>query len=131
MKTIFFPLFIMLLSITLPVVSCSSKNKHSINVPVQKYTTFELIDSLRSITLNLPTHTDTFFNWIRRSACGGPCEEGRYRFLKRSTWVFKESGWLWIDQPEDSVAQLTITHSRNIYFKETPDSFLLSIHSLL
>lgn len=73
---------------------------------------FELIDSLGTVSIIYPERTDTFFHWIQTSDCGKPCEKGDYRFQSKLNKVFKESGFYWVGEPEDSVEQLTIYHSR-------------------
>jgi hypothetical protein len=84
-----------------------------------------LIDSLGRISIQFPANTDTFFSWICRSDCGTPCEEGKYRFQPGKRRIFKGSGFFWEGQPKDSVYQLTISHSRFIVFKKSPDSIFL------
>ena len=73
---------------------------------------FRLIDSLGSISMDYPERTDTFFTWIVKSDCGKPCEYGAYRFQSRQKKIYKESGFVWVGEPEDSVEQLTVYHRR-------------------
>jgi hypothetical protein len=73
---------------------------------------FNLMDSLGAISIAYPERTDTFFTWIQRSDCGKPCEHSDYRFQSKKSRIFKESGFYWVGEPEDSVDQLTIYHQR-------------------
>lgn len=83
----------------------------------------QLIDSLGSLSIEQPPETDTFFAWVRRNDCGKPCEEGRYRFQPKAFPVYKESGFFFINEPQDSVLQLTILHSRDVYLRTNDSEF--------
>lgn len=93
------------------VLSCVSNDSKVISANNSKFT-FKLIDNLGSVSIDFPEQTDTFFSWIQKSDCGKPCEHGDYRFQSKSNRIFKESGFFWIGEPEDSVNQLTIYHQR-------------------
>jgi hypothetical protein len=93
------------------IVSCNEKAQSKLKADVDT-SEIRLIDSLGSITINKPDQSDTLLTWIKRSDCGKSCEEGMYRFQPKALPIFKESGFYWIGQPEDSVNQLTISHHR-------------------
>jgi hypothetical protein len=90
---------------------------------IARDTTIILIDSLGTVSIDIPFQADTFLAWIRRNDCGRDCEEGKYRFQRKSLPIFKESGYYWIGQPEDSVNQLTISHLRPQFLTRNEDSF--------
>ncbi len=71
----------------------------------------QLIDTLGTVTLSIPVRYDTSFSWIDHSDCGKPCEMQKYRFQPKSLKMTKESGWIWIGEPTDSVERFTISHS--------------------
>ncbi len=70
---------------------------------------------------------DTFFHWIQRSDCGRPCEHGDYRFQSKKNPIFKESGFYWTGEPQDSVEQLTIYHQRPDTLIQQDDSLVLKL----
>lgn len=112
------------------VASCQQKSQ--IITKVESIaTTFQLIDTLGSITINKPNQSDTFFTWIRWNDCGKTCEEGKYRFQPKNLPIFEESGFFWIGQPEDSVNQLTISHPRPDRVGRNKDSFALKHYKRL
>ena len=92
--------------------------------------TFQLIDTLGSITISKPNECDTFFSWIRKNDCGKLCEEGKYRFQPKGLPIFKESGFYWTGEPEDSVNQLTISHPRRDRIQRNNDSFAIMRYTL-
>ena len=117
-----------ILTLTVLVLSfCKCGNLGKPDLHESRDTTIQLMDSLGTISLSFPIYTDTFLTWIRRSDCGKPCEEGIYRFQSKKLPIFKESGFYWIDR-EDSIEQLTISHSRNIYFRNVSDSIDFILH---
>ena len=107
----------------------SCRNNNQIPTKPSTDTTIELIDNLGTLHLNIPYKSDTFLNWIRRNDCGKSCEEGKYRFQNKNFPIFKESGFFWIGQPEDSVYQLTISHHRPDTLVRNNDSFAIKHYS--
>lgn len=121
---IFFLLNLMVL------VSCQARQSKVI-VNHQGAFEFKLIDSLGTISMDLPERTDTFFSWIQESDCGKPCEQGDYRFQSKKNRIFKESGFYWVGEPEDSVDQLSIYHQRPTFLKAHNDSLIIKMRNLL
>ena len=78
----------------------------------------ELIDSLGTITLSIPKKYDTSFSWVQYSDCGKPCDKQKYRFQPKYLPIVKESGWMWADNPSDSIDQFTISHSKYFPFHD-------------
>jgi hypothetical protein len=70
-----------------------------------------LVDSLGTVTLAIPNRYDTSFVWVDHSDCGKPCDMQKYRFQPKILKVTKESGFIWLGEPKDSVERLTISHS--------------------
>ena len=93
------------------ILSCKTEENQQLPTNNSKFT-FTLIDGLGTVSMDFPDQTDTFFSWIQRSDCGKPCEHGDYRFQSKSNRIFKESGFAWSGEPEDTVNQLSIYHSR-------------------
>lgn len=113
------------LLIFIPIVIfsfCSAHRDSDIKI-IARNTTIILIDSLGEVSIDFPYQADTFLTWIRRNDCGYECEEGKYRFQPKNLPIFKESGFFWLGQPEDSVHQLTITHHRPQFLSKNQDSF--------
>lgn len=81
-----------------------------------KFIELPLLDSLGLISFNIPLRYDTNFSWIYRSDCGKPCESQMYRFQSKELPITKESGWLWLGEPKDTVDRFTISHSKYIIF---------------
>jgi hypothetical protein len=105
------PVRVLFATIMLFCFSCQDRNPEPIDQSETRFE-FKLIDSLGIVSIAYPAGTDTFFTWIQRSDCGKPCEHGDYRFQSKSNQIFKESGFYWDGEPEDSVEQLTIYHPR-------------------
>jgi hypothetical protein len=106
------------------ILACNNRQNTSETVSQGPFT-FRLIDSLGTVSMDFPERTDTFFSWIQRSDCGKPCEQGDYRFQSKRNRIFKESGFFWIGEPEDSVDQLTIHHQRPGTLLKHNDSFII------
>ena len=85
----------------------------------------KLVDSLGSVTLTIPKRYDTLFSWTQQSDCGKPCNKIKYRFQPRSLRITKESGFLWLGEPKDSIDRFTISHSGYFPFHEKADSILI------
>ena len=75
-----------------------------------------LIDTLATISLNIPKRLDTFYRWQNTSDCliCGWCQ---YRFADSRYEVFAESGFLWNTAP-DSTYQITIRHKPLSWLKK-------------
>lgn len=102
-------------------VSCNeiSKDRNTYQLPANsKIVTVHLIDSLGIITLSIPIRYDTSFSWIDYSDCGKPCNEQKYRFQPKALRITKESGFLWLGEPADSIDQLTISHTMDFPFHD-------------
>jgi hypothetical protein len=84
--------------------------RHSLDPQNAKKISVQLIDSLGVIELFVPTRYDTNFTWIDYSDCGKPCNEQKYRFQPKSLPITKESGWIWLGEPKDSIERFTIIH---------------------
>jgi len=79
--------------------------------PNSKTVQVKLIDTLGTVTLAVPDRYDTSFAWIDHSDCGKPCDLQKYRYQPKSLRITKESGFIWLGEPEDSVDRFTISHS--------------------
>jgi hypothetical protein len=75
-----------------------------------------LIDTLGAVILCVPIRYDTFFSWIDHSDCGKPCDMQKYRYQPKSLRITKESGFLWLGEPKDSVDRFTVSHSEDFPF---------------
>src|SRR5688572_4337673 len=53
----------------------------------------KLIDSLGTVTINIPNRYDSFFQWTNTSDCGKPCNREQYRFQPKYLPGFEESGF--------------------------------------
>jgi hypothetical protein len=108
--------------------SRSSKNNLSELLPENsKLHNLNLVDSLGSISINLPNRYDTLFQWTNTSDCGKHCDRIQYRFQPKYLPVFKESGFYYKTPSNiaDSTEQFTIVHSGHIPFHEGTDSGLI------
>jgi hypothetical protein len=105
-------LSIIILAILL--VSCNNiAEKKSITQPPENSKSIEvqLVDSLGIINLSVPLRYDTSFSWVHHSDCGKPCDEQKYRFQSKELPITKETGWIWLGKPKDSIDRFTISHS--------------------
>ena len=119
----------LLIFIPIAIFSLCSTHRESESKIMARDTTIILIDSLGKVSINIPYLTDTFLTWIRRNDCGYDCEEGKYRFQPKNFPIFKESGFFWIGQLDDSVYQLTISHNRPQFLTNNEDSFAFKLKS--
>ena len=78
----------------------------------------KLIDTLGILTLSVPVRYDTFFSWIDHSDCGKPCDQQKYRYQPKSLRITKESGFVWLGEPKNSVERFTISHSGDFPFHD-------------
>jgi hypothetical protein len=87
----------------------------------------KLIDSLGTVTINIPSRYDSFFQWTNTSDCGKSCDHEQYRFQPKYLPVFKESGFFYTipANVNDSTEQFTIVHSGYFPFHEGSDSSLV------
>jgi hypothetical protein len=107
--------------VTVFFLSCNNKidKKGHYQFPENsKNVQLQLIDSLGVITLSVPIRYDTNFSWIHYSDCGKPCDEQKYRYQPSILRITKESGWIWLGEPKDSVESFTISHKRHFPFND-------------
>lgn len=100
--------------------SCNNEkeDKSASMVPVEfKEIKLQLADSLGITTFYLPFRYDTSFIWIHHSDCGKPCDVQKYRFQPKHLPAIKESGWIWLNEPKDSVERFTVSHSSYVPFR--------------
>ncbi len=88
----------------------------------------QLIDSLGTISILLPTRYDTNFMWIHESDCGKPCDKQKYRFQPKALPIFEENGFMY-DKPTDSVESFTIVHSMEHYDHPDDSAMIFGRHS--
>lgn len=103
------------------LISCNdvAKDKDTHPLPENsKPVQVQLVDSLGIITLSVPLRYDTSFSWIHYSDCGKPCDEQKYRFQPKELPITKESGWIWLGEPKDSIDRFTISHSSHVPFHD-------------
>ena len=113
-------------------VACNdSLNVDTIQLPPEnsKVVVTKLADSLGNVTMSLPTRYDTSFSWTHYSDCGKPCEKIKYRSQSKTLPITKESGWIWLGEPKDSIERFTIVHSGYFQFHNNVDtSFIFKVH---
>ncbi|MBS1631286.1 MAG: hypothetical protein JST10_01805 [Bacteroidetes bacterium] len=79
--------------------------------------------------MTLPIRYDTSFTWTHYSDCGKPCEKIKYRSQPKTLPITKESGWIWLGEPKDSIERFTIVHSGYFPFHDKDDtSFIFKVH---
>jgi len=100
-----FALFLFIACKEAPIQSVGALPSNSKPVDVQ------LVDTLGAVALSVPIRYDTSFSWIDHSDCGKPCDMHKYRFQPKSLKITKESGWIWLGGPKDSIESFTISHS--------------------
>ncbi len=126
MKTLLSTLSILLFA------ACNHSSKVDIvQLPPEssKIVVTKLVDSLGNMTITLPTRYDTSFSWTHYSDCGKPCEKIKYRSQPKTLKITKESGWIWLGEPKDSVERFTIIHSGYFPFHDNDDtSFISKFH---
>lgn len=116
------------------LISCNNvaKDKNTRSLPENsKAVQVQLVDSLGVITLSVPLRYDTSFSWIHYSDCGKPCDEQKYRFQPKELPITKESGWIWLGEPKDSIDRFTISHSSHISFHDGDTAKNLTRHNHL
>ena len=86
----------------------------------------KLVDSLGHVSITLPTRYDTSFYWTDYSDCGKPCNTIKYRSQSSSLPITKESGWIWLSEPKDSIERFTVFHSGYFPFHNIDDSSFIS-----
>lgn len=92
-----------------------------------KTVTTKLLDSLGSVTFSIPNKYDTFFQWTNWSDCGKPCASEEYRFQSKYLPITKESGWMWLGEPKDSIERFTILHSGWFPFHNNLDTNYIGV----
>jgi hypothetical protein len=122
------------MKIILSIISCSiitSCNYYSqadtIQLPPEKSSieVIKLVDSLGSISFEIPVRYDTTFIWTLYSDCGKSCDEIKYRLQPKSLKITQESGFYWKGEPKDSIERFTIAHSAYFPFHDNIDSSLI------
>lgn len=88
----------------------------------------QLVDSLGLVTIAIPGRYDTSFSWVNYSDCGKACAQQEYRLQSRETRIIKESGFIFLGWPHDSVDQLTISHSSWVAYRERDSSGIFTQH---
>lgn len=114
------------------LTSCGDNfDKQNIEEPfrLSKTVQIKLVDSLGSLTLDIPGVYDTLYSWIHNSDCGKPCDEQKYRYQSKSLPIVKESGFMWKETARDSVDQLTISHSAYFPFNNGDSSIITDGHN--
>lgn len=119
MKNIF-SLILLILSLSCNnTIDTKQISKHNLTF---KKISVQLVDSLGTVELSIPTRYDTNFSWINYSDCGKPCDKQEYRFQSKKIPIAKESGWFWNGESKDSVDNFTITHSSYVPFHDGRDT---------
>jgi len=112
--------------------ACNDSSKvDTIKLPPEtsKVVIIKLVDSLGDVTITLPTRYDTSFSWTHYSDCGKPCDRIKYRWQPKTLKISKESGWIWLGEPKDSIERFTVIHSRYFPFHASDDSsFIFKFH---
>ena len=112
--------------------TCNESSKvDTIQLPPEnsKIVVIKLADSLGNVTMTLPIRYDTSFTWTHYSDCGKPCEKIKYRSQPKTLPITKESGWIWLGEPKDSIERFTIVHSGYFPFHDKDDtSFIFKVH---
>lgn len=124
--------YITFLLVVLFYTSCNDikLTKNSIASPENsKNVTVKLIDSLGYVTCSIPNRYDTFLYWTNWSDCGKPCAKEQYRFQPKYLRITKETGFIWLGEPKDSIERFTIVHSGYFPFHDSVDSlFIFNFH---
>ena len=114
------------------LAACNDSSKvDTIQLPPEtsKVIITKLIDSLGNVTVSLPIRYDTSFSWTNHSDCGKPCDKIEYRSQPKGLRITKESGWIWLGEPQDSIERFTIIHSGYFPFHDNDDtSFIFKFH---
>lgn len=122
-------LFIILLLI---FAACNDSSKvDTVRLPPEssKIVVTKLLDSLGNVTITLPMRYDTSFSWTHHSDCGKPCDRIKYRSQPKTLRITKESGWIWLGEPKDSIERFTIIHSGYFPFHDNNDTaFIFKFH---
>lgn len=115
-------------------ISCNSDDRIEsmrLNPPNAKKVSLQLIDSLGIIELFVPIRYDTSFTWVDYSDCGKPCNKQKYRFQPQALRITKESGWIWLGEPADSIDRFTISHSGFFPFHEGDTAKNIARHNMV
>lgn len=125
--------FFAILSILLFAACKNRPSPLPVTLPPESSTTItvKLVDSLGNVTVTLPVRYDTSFSWTHHSDCGKSCDKIKYRFQPKALRISKESGWIWLNEPKDSIERFTIVHSGDFPFHDITDtSFILKYHEI-
>lgn len=116
----------------LTFAACNDISKvYTVQLPPEssKIVLTKLADSLGTVSIELPTRYDTSFFWTHYSDCGKACEKIKYRFQPKTLHITKESGWISLGEPYDSIYRFTISHSGYTPLHDNDDtSFILKFH---
>lgn len=126
-KQLILPFFLLLHSCGETVYD--GKNQPPTNLS-SKLITMNLIDSLGTITFEVPVRYDTNYSWVHLSDCGKLCDKQKYRWQPKSLPVFKESGVYQQNEPSDSIERLTISHSMYFPFHDGDTSKNFELHKI-
>ncbi len=105
--------------------SCAENIKvEPIQIPPEatRIVSIKLVDSLGNVTISLPERNDTSFSWTHYSDCGKSCNKIKYRSQPKGLQITKESGFLWLWEPKDSIERFTIIHSGYFPFYENDET---------
>lgn len=90
------------------ISACNNKSNPGIDT---KPIAIQLADSLGKTSFNVPNRYDTSFTWTALNDCGKSCEEIKYRYQSKRLRAIKEGGFIWLNEPIDSIDRFTISHS--------------------
>ena len=93
------------------IVACNTPTNNERRTESSRRVQIRLVDSLGLVSLSVPIRYDTVFSWINHSDCGKPCDEQEYRCQPKTLAITKESGFIWLGEPKDSVDRFTLSHS--------------------
>lgn len=89
---------------------------------------FELPKTFGKISISLPYHYDTVFHWVDYSDCPS-CHRIKYRAQPKSFPILKETGFISVEEPQDSIETFTIKHSLYLENLRIDDSIsIINLH---
>ncbi|MDI9867918.1 hypothetical protein [Flectobacillus roseus] len=88
---------------------------------------FELPQPLGKISISLPERYDTVFHWIDYSDCPS-CHHIKYRAQPKHFPILKETGFISVEEPQDSIERFTIKHP--LFLENLPIEDSISIVNL-
>ncbi|HTB51986.1 MAG TPA: hypothetical protein VK718_04355 [Ferruginibacter sp.] len=92
------------------LVSCNNlKPTNNQSLPLNsRVDSIELADTLGKAIFSIPLRYDTSVSWIDYTD-NAPDDRQKYRFQPKELRITKESGFLWLGEPTDSIERFTIT----------------------